>query len=111
MLMALKGQRFGQMPHPMHKLSEIKAILESGETSIQSFPLRTTGHDFLHSCLHFLGLHLSEEIMAILVSLSLIVAVFSSKNFPEMNNTVQISLLDLKIRKFSAVLEDHRPQI
>jgi len=44
-----KGHFFGQIPHPMHSRSEMKAILDSGETSIQSFPVRTTGHDFLHS--------------------------------------------------------------
>lgn len=33
-------------------------------------PILTTGQDFLHSCLHFLGLHRSAFTMAILVSLS-----------------------------------------
>lgn len=37
---------------------------------MQSRPDLTTGQDFLHSCLHFLGLHLSELTMAILVNLS-----------------------------------------
>jgi hypothetical protein len=54
-LMAPKGHFFGQIPHPIQRLSEIKAILDSGVTSIQSRPLRTTGHDFLHSCRHFFG--------------------------------------------------------
>lgn len=31
---------------------------------MQSLPILTTGHPFLHSCLHFLGLHLSEDTMA-----------------------------------------------
>jgi len=44
-----KGHFLGQMPHPIHRRSEMKAILDSGVTSIQSFPVRTTGHDFLHS--------------------------------------------------------------
>ncbi len=35
----------------------------------------TTGQDFLHSCRHFLGLHLSELTMAILVNLSAILTV------------------------------------
>lgn len=48
-----KGHFFGQIPHPIHNLSEIKAILDSGVTSIQSFPVLTTGQDFLHSCRHF----------------------------------------------------------
>jgi len=47
------GHFFGQIPHPIHSLSDIKAIFESGVTSIQSFPVLTTGQDFLHSCLHF----------------------------------------------------------
>lgn len=33
-------------------------------------PILTTGHDFLHSCLHLFGLHLSLLTMAIRVSLS-----------------------------------------
>ena len=37
----------GQMPHPMHRLSEIKAIFDSGVTSMHSFPVLTTGQDFL----------------------------------------------------------------
>ena len=47
-----------------------EAYLSFGVTSMHSFPIRTTGQDFLHSCLHLLGLHLSVETMAILVSLS-----------------------------------------
>ena len=56
MLMASKGHFFGQMPQPMQRRSEMKAILLVGSTSMQSLPVRTTGHDFLHSCRHFLGL-------------------------------------------------------
>ena len=66
MLIASKGHFFGQIPHPIHNRSEMKAILLAGSTSMHSFPVRTTGHDFLHSCRHFLGLHLSELTMAIL---------------------------------------------
>lgn len=66
MLMASNGHFLGQIPHPMHKRSEIKAILLAGSTSMHSLPVRTTGQDFLHSCRHFLGLHLSELTMAIL---------------------------------------------
>ena len=44
----------------------MKAILLEGSTSMQSLPVRTTGQDFLHSCRHFLGLHLSLLTMAIL---------------------------------------------
>jgi len=53
MVIAPNGHFLGQIPHPMHKFSDMKAIFEVGSTSIQSRPLRTTGHDFLHSCLHF----------------------------------------------------------
>ena len=48
----------------------MEAIFDSGTTSIQSFPFRLTGQVFLHSCLHFLGLHLSSLTIAILVSFS-----------------------------------------
>ena len=54
MLMALNGHFFGHMPHPIQRDSDMKAILESGVTSMQSLPVRTTGHDFLHSWRHFL---------------------------------------------------------
>ncbi|ORY62106.1 uncharacterized protein BCR38DRAFT_346195 [Pseudomassariella vexata] len=53
MVMALKGHFLGQIPQPMHRDSEMKASFESDATSIHSLPLRTTGHDFLHSCRHF----------------------------------------------------------
>lgn len=53
MLMALKGHFLGQMPQPIHSRSEMKAIFDSGATSMQSLPDRTTGQDFLHSCRHF----------------------------------------------------------
>jgi hypothetical protein len=53
MLMASNGHFLGQIPHPMHRRSEMKAILEVLSTSMHSLPVRTTGHDFLHSCLHF----------------------------------------------------------
>ena len=68
MLMASKGHFLGQMPQPMHSRSEMKAILLSGVTSMQSLPVLTTGQDFLHSWRHFLGLHLSEFTMAMLCS-------------------------------------------
>jgi len=60
MLMAPKGHFLGQIPQPMHKLSEMKAILDSGVTSMQRRPLRTTGQDFLHSCLHFCIVHVQQ---------------------------------------------------
>lgn len=64
-----------QIPQPIHNSSEMTAFLSVGLTSIQSFPIFTTGHDRLHSCLHFLGLHLSFETIAIRVSLSLMMSV------------------------------------
>ncbi|KAI8595866.1 hypothetical protein EDD21DRAFT_344118 [Dissophora ornata] len=66
--MAPKGQRFTQIPQPMQRSSEIKAILEVGETSIHILPMKPrVRHDFLHSCRHFFGLHLSLLTMAIRV--------------------------------------------
>ena len=53
MLIASNGHFFGQMPHPIHSRSDINAIFESGVTSMHNLPVRTTGHDFLHSCRHF----------------------------------------------------------
>ena len=41
---------FTQIPQPIHRSSEMNAFLSVGLTSIQSFPILTTGHDFLHSC-------------------------------------------------------------
>ena len=35
-------------------------------TSMQNLPVLLTGQDFLHSCAHFLGLHLSGFMIAIL---------------------------------------------
>eukprot|EP01147_Barroeca_monosierra_P001915 gene1914-gene3940 len=61
--MAPNGHFFTQIPHPIHKTSDILA-LSVGATSIQSFPIRTTGHDRLHSCRHRFGLHLSLFMMA-----------------------------------------------
>ena len=48
-LMAAKGHFFTQIPHPIQSRSEMKAIFDSGVTSMQSLPVRTTGQDFLHS--------------------------------------------------------------
>lgn len=48
----------------------MNASLLVGETSMHSFPSLTTGHDFLHSCRHFLGLHFSAFTMAIRVNCS-----------------------------------------
>jgi hypothetical protein len=50
----------------MHNVSEMKQIVDVGSTSMQSFPTELTGQYFLHSCLHFFGLHLSALMIAIL---------------------------------------------
>lgn len=65
-LMASKGHLFTHKPQPIHSVSEIKQMTEVGSTSMQTLPALLTGQLFLHSCLHFLGLHLSGLIIAIL---------------------------------------------
>ena len=65
---------FTQIPQPIQSSSLMYAILSVGVTSMHSLPIRTTGHDFLHSCRHLLGLHLSGFIIAILVNLSAMAA-------------------------------------
>ena len=62
--MAPKGHFLTQMPHPMHRSSEMYATFEVPDTSMHILPTFTTGHVFLHSCLHFFGLHRSAETMA-----------------------------------------------
>ena len=47
----------------------MNASFDFGVTSMHRLPMRTTGQDFLHSCRHFLGLHLSLLTKAIRVSL------------------------------------------
>ena len=69
-LIASKGHFFTHMPQPMHSGSERYAILLLGPTSMQSLPSFTTGHDFLHSWPHFLGLHRSALMMAMRVRAS-----------------------------------------
>jgi len=76
-----------QMPQPIHSSSESQAILLPGFTSMHSLPapagelhgseqeyfgspILTTGQDFLHSCLHFLGRQRSAEMTAMRVSRS-----------------------------------------
>jgi hypothetical protein len=49
----------------MHRYSEMMQIVEVGSTSMQGLPAVLTGQILLHSCLHFLGLHLSGLIIAI----------------------------------------------
>lgn len=76
---ASKGHFLTQIPQPIHNSSEIQASFEDGVTSIHSLPTLTTGQYFLHSCLHFFGLHRSELTTAMRVgvsSLSFFVFVF-----------------------------------
>ena len=79
-LIASKGHFFTQIPQPMQSSSDMNANFEFGVTSMHSFPNRTTGHDLLHSCLHFFGLHLSSLIRAILVSLSDILKLLATRS-------------------------------
>ncbi|ODV68286.1 hypothetical protein HYPBUDRAFT_123847 [Hyphopichia burtonii NRRL Y-1933] len=74
--MASKGHFLTQIPQPIHNVSEIKAILDVGATSIHNLPVLTTGHALRHSCLHFFGLHLSVDTIAILVLFSTILSLF-----------------------------------
>ena len=64
-------------PHPIHKCSEMKQMVEVGFTSMHIFPILLLGQVFAHSYLHFFGLHLSGLMIAILSLLSAIV-IFSS---------------------------------
>ena len=48
----------------------MKQMVEVGFTSIHILPILLTGHVFAHSYLHFLGLHLSGLMIAILSLLS-----------------------------------------
>jgi len=65
-LIASKGHLLTHIPQPMHSVSEMKQMTDVGNTSMQTLPVLLTGQVFLHSCLHFLGLHLSGLMMAIL---------------------------------------------
>ncbi|KAI0740386.1 hypothetical protein C8Q76DRAFT_597920, partial [Earliella scabrosa] len=64
------------IPHPMHRNSEMKAILSVGLTSMHSLPRRMEKRmrTFLHSWAHRLGLHRFESTIATRVILSAIVA-------------------------------------
>ncbi|KAF8884925.1 hypothetical protein CPB84DRAFT_1685664, partial [Gymnopilus junonius] len=57
-----------QIPQPMHKNSEMNAILSLDLTSIQSLP--DQARTFLHSWAHRFGLHRLASTMAIRVILS-----------------------------------------
>ena len=59
----------------------MKQIVEEGLTSIHSLPVLLSGQIFEHSCLHFLGLHLSGLMIAILSLFSTIVLFLSPIEF------------------------------
>lgn len=65
-LIAWNGHLLTQIPQPIQRISEISTNADCGVTSIQIFSVLLTGHPFLHSCLHFFGLHFSLLTMAIL---------------------------------------------
>lgn len=89
----------------MHNSSDIDAILLLGVTSIHNFPIRTTGQDFLHSCLHLLGLHLSALTIAIRVSLSVSSIPFRRDIFLKTQQYVNFLKLNLEVTfKFTVIL-------
>ncbi|KAJ7696448.1 hypothetical protein B0H17DRAFT_929398 [Mycena rosella] len=63
-----------QIPQPMHRNSEMKAILSVDLTSMHKTYRLSSAHvfrrTFLHSCAHRFGLHLFASTMAIRVILS-----------------------------------------
>ncbi|KAJ6484954.1 hypothetical protein DFH09DRAFT_949257, partial [Mycena vulgaris] len=69
-----------QIPQPMHRNSEMKAILSVDLTSMHNFPggrpitMGVFGRTFLHSCAHRFGLHRFASTMAIRVILSAMAA-------------------------------------
>jgi len=65
-LIASKGQRLTHIPQPMQSVSEMKQMVDVGFTSTQILPVLLRGQFLAHSCLHFLGLHLSGLMIAIL---------------------------------------------
>ncbi|KAI9458633.1 hypothetical protein BJY52DRAFT_1119500, partial [Lactarius psammicola] len=69
-----------QIPQPIQRNSDMKAILSVGFTSIQSLPERLLlindrPHTFLHSCAQRLGLQRLSSTIAIRVILSAMVVV------------------------------------
>jgi hypothetical protein len=81
--MALKGHFLTQLPQPRHKVSEMKQIVEVLDTSTHNFAILFTRQVFLHSCLHFLGLHLSGLMIAIL---SLLSSILDNETLLTINN-------------------------
>ncbi|KAJ3932380.1 MAG: hypothetical protein NXY57DRAFT_894300 [Lentinula lateritia] len=70
---------FTHIPQPIHRISEINAILSVGLTSMHNFPgtfstyLKNFSFTFLHSWAHLFGLHRLASTIAIRVILSDIV--------------------------------------
>ncbi|KAI0659711.1 hypothetical protein C8Q70DRAFT_914586 [Cubamyces menziesii] len=62
-----------QIPQPIHRNSEMNAILSEGLTSMQSLPEARHHLTFLHSCAHRFGLHRLASTMATRVILSAMV--------------------------------------
>jgi hypothetical protein len=62
----------------------MKQITEVGITSMQIFPVWLDGQAFLHSCLHFFGLHLSGLMMATL-SFSLLMSILDNETLLTIN--------------------------
>jgi hypothetical protein len=79
---ASKGHLLTHIPQPIQRVSEMKQIVEVGLTSMHIFPVLFTGQVFLHSCLHFFGLHLSGLIIAILsLSSPMLLSIFDNEFF------------------------------
>jgi hypothetical protein len=62
---ALKGHFLTQIPHPVHRLSTITALLSSNRMA--STRVRTIGQNRWQALSQFLGLHLSMSMTATLV--------------------------------------------
>ena len=56
-LIAWKGHFLTQIPQPTHRIYEMETNGEVGITSMHNASVLLTGQDFLHYCLHLLGLH------------------------------------------------------
>lgn len=97
--MATNGHLLTHIPQPIHNNSEIKQIFDVGPTSIHNFPVLLTGHIFAHSYLHFLGLHLSGLMIAILnlsVSISILLNIYECFNLVNYN-TIYFNLSEINL--------------
>lgn len=80
-LIASKGHFFTQRLQPIHNASLMMLHLSVFSTFIQIFPYAFIGHIFLHSRLHFEGLHFSGFKRANLFLL--LVMVYKKYNFKD----------------------------